>query len=1334
LLSFVHSFIVAPLCAMGQTDSKQQVPCKHFINASDEVTQDSLEGFVLTSAVPVAMIDCFPTLKVVVRADWDKSKVAVISGGGSGHEPADVEWIGSGMLAAVAVGGTYREPTVDGILQAIAAVSGPSGCLLVVKNYLEGRLNFLRAQEIAEKEMGTKIRIVCVADDIVGLKQKDDKNRSSARCIAGVALVIKIACAAAAAGLDLDAVYAEATQAANEVVSLGVAYTRGTVPARVDDDPIPDDMIEIGVGVQGEPGWTRMAATATAKDIIDLMVARLEPFIPEDGPLALLLNNLGAVPRLEMAILAKEILQSSIGWRIELMFGPTRYYTAMGTNGFSLSFIPMDEGRKSRLRAPCSAPGWKLPVVPAREMKLFTRSKMKEESFDLDAPSDHPQVWKKLEEVCNAIADAENEIGIWSGKVGTGKLGTALVRFTKKIAEAHDKLPLAKPSGLFKVLANFCAEKSGTMFAMFKIIFSTAAIELQRQALKDKWELAVVVEVLRAGTKEAQSAAKIATHNRTFFDALIPALAVDTNLDVDEWFSDAARAARRGARATGNMTHTALSYVPLARRAGVLDAGAVAVATAFTALDTPDNVHFEKLPAEDSHFLADDSPEALEECAKKEMEKKYDMREESHRPKEHYEGPFRDIRVGKAQGTMADTEFVIRRISLEDMETQGLVPAHKKLIMERQRMVNWLFRPKPNIVQMHQIFHAPLSYYFVLEKLDGKSLGEILDTEELTHPKIMKMLREMLVAIHELHKCRLIHRDIKPESWVIDHKSEELKLVEVCGCLAHLSESIETDDGQKVFSGTKLNYMSPEAIMSNGGGRQAADMWSIGVLLHLMLSDDVPYHIPSQEEAAKVFEEQLDLTSGIWQQVPENAKEMVQQLLERNVRARVTCVDALKAFDVSIPEEDYSRFTRVRDGDKTKRVSLPMHSLSRDFGKVSRGLSKTTSGFARSASRSSSKQSSNDDKHMHAPVTGFITGTLYLIRHGQAIHNIAEKEAEKKVKRDLKKKGIDEESPQCAEAVKQEKHRVLHNEDFFDASLSAKGKNDAVNAKKELEGLYARGMPKPTVVLVSPLQRTLQTSTAIFPFHSNVQVCEELRERMTGLPCDTRSEAHRRIHNPEFQHMDFRQVAELDNNSGPDNRSPKNEEKKEEVMERAGNFLRSLPFIEFPDESSSLRQHSSMAIVGHKGWLRELEHGALGHPDTMEFENCEVRAYEVRWTPSGQVLAPAVMLYSSSSLCTLRLKNFPEEWTTAEALPNLRSQLKERLSQFGEIKKLEVEEEPCLMATAVFVDQLDAATATEKLNGLDLRSDEQKKERAVAFDCDRLFARIAYDLEAEEWA
>ncbi|MEI6801493.1 MAG: dihydroxyacetone kinase subunit DhaK, partial [Pseudomonadota bacterium] len=204
---------------------------QQFMNGKDTLVTQAIDGLLRTSGGALARLDGYPHIKVVVRSDWDKGKVALVSGGGSGHEPSHAGFVGKGMLTAAVCGDVFASPTVDAVLAGILAVTGKAGCLLIVKNYTGDRLNFGLAAERA-RAFGLKVSMVIVDDDIAL------PHLPQARGVAGTLFVHKIAGALAEQGADLDTVTTAARSVIDGAVSIGMSLDTCTVPGSPKEDRI----------------------------------------------------------------------------------------------------------------------------------------------------------------------------------------------------------------------------------------------------------------------------------------------------------------------------------------------------------------------------------------------------------------------------------------------------------------------------------------------------------------------------------------------------------------------------------------------------------------------------------------------------------------------------------------------------------------------------------------------------------------------------------------------------------------------------------------------------------------------------------------------------------------------------------------------------------------------------------------------------------------------------------------------------------------------------------------------------------------------------------------
>jgi dihydroxyacetone kinase-like protein len=313
---------------------------KKIINDPASVVTESLRG--LAAAHPELLrIQYEPD--VVVRADAPVAgKVAVISGGGSGHEPLHGGFVGPGMLDAAVPGAVFTSPTPDAVQAAVAATTGEAGALLIVKNYTGDVLNFETAAELAAAD-GLEVRSVVIDDDVA---VADSTFTAGRRGVGGTVLLEKVAGAAAARGDSLDAVETLARKVIGQVRSIGVALTAPTVPHVGEPSfELADDEIEFGIGIHGEPGRERMPAEPA-----DALVARMLAAVVEDLPFGdgdrvlLFTNSMGGTPLVELYLAhgIAERLLADRGIIVERrLVGP--YITSLEMQGISLTLLKLDD-------------------------------------------------------------------------------------------------------------------------------------------------------------------------------------------------------------------------------------------------------------------------------------------------------------------------------------------------------------------------------------------------------------------------------------------------------------------------------------------------------------------------------------------------------------------------------------------------------------------------------------------------------------------------------------------------------------------------------------------------------------------------------------------------------------------------------------------------------------------------------------------------------------------------------------------------------------------------------------------------------------------------------
>ena len=541
---------------------------RFFFNDRKQLVNDAIEGILLSAPHGnLVKLDIDPAIRVVARGDWDKSRVAVISGGGSGHEPAHAGFVGKGMLTAAVCGDLFASPSVDAVLNAIVAVTGDRGCLLIVKNYTGDRLNFGLAAEKA-KRYGLKVEMVIVADDIALPDNKQPRG------IAGTALVHKIAGYAAEQGKSLSEVRDIAQQACDNLWSLGVAMQTCNLPGSDDEEGrIKQGHVELGLGIHGEPGAS-VVDTQNSKAIIDTLVSPLKAQAGE-GRFAVLINNLGGVSALEMALLTKELAHSALKENIAYLIGPAPLVSALDMKGFSLTLLKLNDLFEKALLEEVETLGWQKPVAFA-PLRTVPQSAI-HDSVEY-AASDNPQVKESVSLVTKTLIQLENRLNALDAKVGDGDTGSTFAQGARDIAQRLEEntLPLNDVPKLLLLVGERLATVMGGSSGVLMSIFFTAA----GQKLHDGQPLP---EALLSGLAQMKQYGGADLGDRTLIDALQPALEALKKKDLQA----AAQAAQQGAEATAKMAKAGAgrsSYVNKENLDGVMDPGAVAVAEVFNTL------------------------------------------------------------------------------------------------------------------------------------------------------------------------------------------------------------------------------------------------------------------------------------------------------------------------------------------------------------------------------------------------------------------------------------------------------------------------------------------------------------------------------------------------------------------------------------------------------------------------------------------------------------------------------------------------------------------------------------------------------------------------------
>ncbi len=556
---------------------------KKLINDPRIVVREMLEGQVGLHAGQTLLAD----ENVVLRADLGlpaARQVAIISGGGSGHEPAHAGYVGAGMLHAAVAGDVFTSPSTDAVLAAIRAAAGPAGALLIVKNYTGDRLNFGLAAELARAE-GIPVETVVVADDVA---LRDTVASERRRGLAGTVLVHKVAGAASAAGLDLAAVAAEARQAASAVGTMGVALGACTVPGGSAGFTLAADEMELGLGIHGEAGVRRtklMPADQIVEHLLATILVDLAP--PPGARVALLVNGLGGTPLMELAIVARKALAQlraaglhvARAWSGNLM-------TALEMPGVSLSLLVVDDSRLARLDAASAAPAWPGHGRVAEALALQPPSPAPPPTVPILTPTKAGRIMRQSAlKAAEALAAAEAQLTELDAAAGDGDLGLSMSRAASAI-RAMPASDWATPSTALKHLAaalgRAIAGSSGPFYATALV---RAARGLPDDPSPRDWAAA-----LDAAADAIAELGGARPGDRTMLDALVPAAtafraALDAEKTPAEAWAEALDAARAGTAATAAMHPRVGRAAYLGDRAlGHPDAGATALTVWLTAI------------------------------------------------------------------------------------------------------------------------------------------------------------------------------------------------------------------------------------------------------------------------------------------------------------------------------------------------------------------------------------------------------------------------------------------------------------------------------------------------------------------------------------------------------------------------------------------------------------------------------------------------------------------------------------------------------------------------------------------------------------------------------
>lgn len=528
-------------------------------------------------------------------------QVTLLSGGGSGHEPAHAGYIGEGMLTGVICGGVFASPSTKQVLAAIRLAAGPQGCLVIVKNYTGDRINFGLAVEQAKAE-GLKVDMVVVGEDVAVVNANAGR-----RGLSGTVFVHKLAGAAAKSGKDLDAIVdlVNGITSANKIGTMGVAIKPCSLPGQEDHSRgLGDNEMEVGLGIHGEPGIEKREL----QDVPTLTDMLLEKIISKSSPVGLklssgskcvlMVNNLGSTTTMELFVVTKYAVQAlkSKGIEVERVLVGS-FMTALDMGGFSLT-LWNSNGDAELLRffdAPTTASGWNFTKYTASGLNVDSGSEIepaapvavakKASSRPAQLTENGRLLERAIQAACEKLIQSEPELTLWDSKVGDGDCGTTFKGAAEKIlADLKAHYPLNDPAQtLLEIAQSVGKSAGGTSGVLYDIFFTAGALKLESFQEADA---AAWVASFRAGIAAIQKYGGAREGSRTMLDALLPAERALGEPSKDHnaraLVAAAAAAAQDGAEATKKIpTKQAFGrsgYVGEAFSADIPDPGAKAVA------------------------------------------------------------------------------------------------------------------------------------------------------------------------------------------------------------------------------------------------------------------------------------------------------------------------------------------------------------------------------------------------------------------------------------------------------------------------------------------------------------------------------------------------------------------------------------------------------------------------------------------------------------------------------------------------------------------------------------------------------------------------------------
>lgn len=576
---------------------------KKIINRAETLVMEMCNGMALTHPE----LEFLPEYRIMKRKEINKDKVILISGGGSGHEPAHAGYVGKGMLDAAVCGDMFASPSQIQVYKAIKATAGNKGTLLIIKNYSGDLMNFKNAAHLAED---VKTDYVIVNDDVA---VNDSLYTVGRRGVAGTVLVHKIAGAAAELGLTLEEVKVCAEHAIRNVRSIGVALSSCTVPAKGTPTFLMGETeLEYGVGIHGEPGIGRrqlMSADELSAEMIEALIKDLN--VKNGEELTLLINGFGGTPMQELYVLCgsarRELEQKGI--KVYRTF-VGNYMTSIDMQGASISIMKMDQLLKILLSAECDTPGLHIsgetPVIPYADLT----QKNKEEkitSYEICTSMEKGDI-RENSISKNAVTCLVDYMGTYIIKnevpfcemdsyAGDGDFGMSVAKGFRRLKQEWPKVLAEGKAGIGEfleacalIIMEHCGGASGPIWGSAFLRAGRSCKGKQELSVKELAKLLqeAVIGIQQTGERSFGRGAVVG--DKTLIDALVPCAdawseSAAQQKNICEAFCIGAQAAVAGAESTKNIVARMGRAGTVGERSlGYPDAGAYAIGQIFTYL------------------------------------------------------------------------------------------------------------------------------------------------------------------------------------------------------------------------------------------------------------------------------------------------------------------------------------------------------------------------------------------------------------------------------------------------------------------------------------------------------------------------------------------------------------------------------------------------------------------------------------------------------------------------------------------------------------------------------------------------------------------------------